>query len=160
MAAKPGPVNVRVERIIDAEPNVIYDLISDITRMGEWSPETVEAQWLGGATGPAVGATFKGKNKAGPNSWATKPTVTAADPGRTFAFKVPGKSGPTWRYDFERTDQGTLVTEAVIQDRRSPLFIRLLQKRAGITDRESNLREGMTITLDRLAQAATVAASA
>jgi len=160
MATKPEPVNIRVERIIDAEPDVIYDLVSDITRMGEWSPETVEAEWLGGATGPAVGATFKGKNKLGASSWATKPTVTEADPGRTFAFKVPGKSGPTWRYHLERTDQGTRVTEEVIQDRRSPLFIRLLQKRAGVTNRESNLRQGMTITLDRLARAASVSANA
>ena len=155
MAPKPSPVNVRVERIIDAEPEVIYDLISDVTRMGEWSPETVDAEWLGGATGPAVGATFKGKNKLGPNSWATKPTVTHADRGRTFAFKVPGKSGPAWRYEFERTNEGTRVTEAVTQERRSPLVIRLLQKRAGVTDRQASLREGMTITLDRLADAAT-----
>jgi len=160
MAAKQDPVNIQVERIIDAEPDVIYDLISDVTRMGEWSPETVEAEWLGGATGPAVGATFKGKNKLGPNSWATKPTVTHAERGRTFAFKVPGKSGPTWRYEFEATDQGTRVTEVVSQERRSPLFIRLLQKRAGVTDRQASLREGMTITLDRLAHAATVSANA
>ncbi len=152
--AKPEPVNIRVERIIEAEPELIYDLVSDVTRMGEWSPETVEAEWLGDATGPAVGATFKGKNKLGPNSWATKPTVTLADRGRTFAFKVPGKSGPTWRYDFERTRGGTRVIEAVIQERRSPLFIRLLQRRAGVTDREDSLRENMTITLDQLAHAA------
>lgn len=155
MGAKPEPVNVRVERLIEAEPEVIYDLVSDVTRMGEWSPETVEAEWLGGATGPQVGATFKGKNKLGPNSWATKPTVTQAERGRTFAFKVPGKSGPTWRYDFERTDQGTRVIEVVSQERRSPFFIRLLQKRAGVTDRQASLREGMNTTLDRLAQAAT-----
>ena len=152
--AKPQPINVQVQRVIDADPQVIYDLVSDVTRMGEWSPETVEAEWLGGATEPSVGATFRGKNKLGPNAWATKPTVTEAEPGRAFAFKVPGKSGPTWRYKFEPTDEGTRVTESVSQQKRSPMFIRLLQKRAGVTDRQASLREGMTITLQRLEQVA------
>ena len=152
--ASSAPVEVRVERTIAAQPEEVYDLIADVTRMGEWSPETVEAEWLDGATGPEVGARFRGKNELGPNKWSTKPTVVTAERGTTFAFKVPGKSGPTWRYDFRPCDEGTVVTESVSQERRSPLFIRLLQKRAGVTDREASLREGMTTTLNRLAAAA------
>ena len=157
---KPQLLNLQVERVIDAPPELVYDLVSDVTRVGEWSPECTEAKWLDGATGPVVGAKFKGKNKLGPNSWATKPVVTAAERGATFAFKVPGKSGPTWRYDFQRTERGTTVVESVRQERPSPLLIRLLQKRAGVTDRESSLREGMTTTLNQLALAATAATAA
>lgn len=153
--AKPQPVNVQVERTIDAAPEVIYDLVSDVTRMGEWSPETVGANWLNGATAAVPGAKFKGKNKAGPNVWSTKPTITQAERGKVFAFKVPGKSGPTWRYEFHATNQGTLVVEAVEQQHPSPLFIRLLQKRAGITDRAADLRANMTTTLNNLAATAT-----
>ena len=90
-----------------------------------------------------------------PNTWSTKPTVTVAERGAEFAFEVPGKSGPTWRYRFERVDGGTRVTESVHQQRVSPFFIRMLQKRAGVTDRAGNLRQNIEITLDNLARAAT-----
>ena len=148
------PVNLTVSRVIDAPADTIYDLVSDIARMGEWSPECTGGEWLGDATGPTVGARFKGTNTAGPNNWSTKPTVTVADRGREFAFKVPGGSGPTWSYSFEAVDGGTRVTEQVSQAKRSPLPIRLLQKRAGITDRHADLRDKMTTTLDNLARVA------
>ena len=66
----------------------VWDLVSDVTRIGEFSPETFEAEWLGGATGPAVGARFRGhvrRNGRGPVYW-TVCTVTACDPGRQFGF--------------------------------------------------------------------------
>ncbi len=153
MATK-DPINLDVTTVIDASPEKLYDLVTDVTRMGEWSPETVEAAWLDGAATATVGARFKGTNVAGPNTWATKPTITIAERGREFAFKVPGKSGPTWSYRFERTEAGTLVTESVRQEKRSPLPIRLLQKRAGITDRAANLHDNMQKTLENLATAA------
>ena len=62
----------------------VWDLVSDITRVGEFSPETFEAQWLDGASGPALGARFRGhvrRNGRGPVYW-TACTVTACDPGR------------------------------------------------------------------------------
>lgn len=152
---KPKPVQVRVERVIAAAPEAIYDLVTDITRMGEWSPETIEAEWLGGATAAAPGVKFKGKNKLGSNTWSTKPTVTAAERGSRFAFEVPGKSGPTWTYEFHAEARGTRVVESVQQPQPSPWFIRMLQRRAGVTDREANLRESMNTTLANLELAAT-----
>ena len=77
----------QVSRHIEATPRVLYDLVSDVTRTPEYSNEVVRCIWVGGATGPAVGARFKAINSAGrgPN-WPNKPVVTAADPGREFAF--------------------------------------------------------------------------
>src|SRR5579871_2789585 len=81
----------------------VWDLVSDITRIGEFSPETFEAQWLGGADGPAVGARFRGhvrRNGRGPVYW-TVCTVTACEPGRVFAFNVGGPGDRilnTWAY--------------------------------------------------------------
>ena len=67
---------------IAASPAEVYALVSDITRMGEWSPECVQCTWTKGATGPSVGARFKAKNKGGRGpAWGNTPTVTAADPG-------------------------------------------------------------------------------
>lgn len=153
--SKRPPVSVTVERHIDASPEVIYDLVSDVSRMGEWSPETVRAEWIKGATRAEPGARFKGSNELGPNSWSTKPEVVAADRGRVFSFKVPGRSGPTWSYEFHAEGGGTRVVEAVRQDVASPLPIRLLQKRAGVTDRSAHLAINMALTLERLEAAAT-----
>lgn len=152
--SKHTPVSVSVERHIDATPFAVYDLVSDVTRMGDWSPETVRAEWLGGVTRAEPGARFKGSNQLGPNSWSTKPTVIAAERGHVFSFKVPGRSGPTWTYEFHPAGQGTRVVESVHQETRSPLLIRLLQRRAGVTDRAAHLAEGMAITLERLDAAA------
>jgi len=155
--SRTAPIDVTVSQVVAAAPDTLYALVADVTRMGEWSPETVEAAWLGDATGPAVGARFSGRNRIGSTAWTTKPTVTVADPGRTFAFKVPGRSGASWTYTFEAVPGGTRVSEQARQDRRSPLPIRLIQRRAGVTDRAEHLRAGMTVTLERLAAAAVTA---
>lgn len=153
--AKRQPLAVTVERHIEAPPEQIWDLVSDITRMGEWSPETIEAEWLDGADGPVTGARFRGKNRLGPNTWSTKPRVLEAERGRVFSFKVPGRSGPTWSYELHREGAGTRVVEKVRQDVPSPLPIRLLQRRAGVTDRSRSLADGMAVTLERLDAVAT-----
>jgi uncharacterized protein YndB with AHSA1/START domain len=148
-------VGVTVSAVIPAPPEQVYALLSDITRMGEWSPETTNAEWLDGASNAEVGVRFKGRNRIGSVKWSTKPVITEATPGHAFAFKVPGRFGARWRYDLAPSDGGTLVTESVAQARPSPLPIRLLQRAAGVTDRNAHLRDGMTVTLQRLAVAAT-----
>jgi hypothetical protein len=151
--SKPTPLSISVSRVVPAPPTTVYDLISDITEMNRYSPETVAAGWLDGG-GPRVGARFKGTNVIGKLRWSTKPTITAADPGVRFAFQVPGRSGPLWTYLFEPVDGGTLVTESMSQPVPSPALIRFLQRRAGAADRATHLRQGMIVTLDRLAAAA------
>ncbi len=151
---RPDPVDVTVSRVIDAPAELLYDLVTDVTRMGDYSPENTGAVWLDGSTGPSVGARFKGTNRLGSLSWSTKPTVTEADRGRQFAFEVPGRAGSAWSYRFDPTPEGVRVTESVRQQRPTPLPIRLLQRRAGVTDRAQHLRSDMTVTLDRLAAVA------
>jgi uncharacterized protein YndB with AHSA1/START domain len=148
------PLEVSVSRVIEAPPETVYDLISDVTRMGDYSPENTGAVWLDGATGPTVGARFKGTNRLGSMTWSTKPTITVADRGRLFAFEVPGRAGATWTYRFEPVGDGVRVTESMRQDRATPFPIRVLQRRAGVTDRAAHLRDAMTTTLERLATAA------
>ncbi|MET0863333.1 MAG: SRPBCC family protein [Nakamurella sp.] len=152
--SKPTPLSITVSMLVPATPAATYDLISDITAMSRYSPETVATEWLDGATEPLVGARFKGTNVIGKLRWSTKPTITAAERGSCFAFRVPGRSGPLWTYLFEPVEGGTLVTESMSQSVPSPLPIRILQRRAGVTDRDEHLRRGMIVTLDRLALAA------
>ena len=102
---------------IDAEPTRVWELISDITRMGEYSPEVFEAEWLDGATGPVVGARYRGhvkRNERGPTYWTTC-KVTECSPGEVFEFGVMmgDKAMNTWRYEFAPgAGGGTDATES------------------------------------------------
>ena len=143
---------------IAASPDTVYALVSDVTRMGEWSPECVKAVWAKGATGPAVGARFKAWNKGGRGpAWSNTPTVVAAEPGREFAFnrQGPGIGSYTWRYVFEPTATGTRLTESFHAERMLGTAMTWLTERwTGSSDRDADLRRGMTTTLARLKAAA------
>jgi len=99
-----------------APPDRIWDLLSDVTKIGRYSPETFEAEWLEGATGPAVGAKFRGhvkRNGIGPTYWTTC-TVRECEPGRSFSFGVGPSDKPLsiWGYRLEPNGDGTDVTES------------------------------------------------
>jgi uncharacterized protein YndB with AHSA1/START domain len=138
---------------IDAPPEKVYAVVSDVTRMGEWSPETVKAEWIDGATGPAVGARFKGTNKSGLFRWSTKPVVVAADEGREFAFKTEwrGDDSTKWSYRFEPDAGGTKVTESFEILNDVPGFLVFVERHfMRIKDRKADLESGMQKTLGRL----------
>jgi uncharacterized protein YndB with AHSA1/START domain len=134
-----------------APPERVWDLVSDVTRIGSYSPETFEAEWIEGATGPAVGARFRGhvkRNGKGPVYWTTC-VVTAAEPGREFAFGVgpTGKPLNTWRYRMEPAGDGTDVTES-FQLSPKP-WLRFYWALLGWARGRTNER-GMRTTLERI----------
>ena len=143
---------------IAAAPEDVYALVSDITRMGEWSPECIRAVWAKDATGPVAGARFRAWNKGGRGpAWSNTPTVVVADPGREFAFnrRGPGIGSYTWRYVFEPTTAGTRLTESFDAERvLGPAMTWLTEKWTGSSDRDADLHRGMTTTLARLKAAA------
>jgi uncharacterized protein YndB with AHSA1/START domain len=104
-----------VRLVMAAPPEEIYALISDVTRMKEFSPEVVECKWLDGATGPAVGARFAARNKfsKGP-AIGNKCKVTAVEPGRRFSWTRTEPFGGTieWTYEFRPHGEGTEVVES------------------------------------------------
>lgn len=116
---------------VESGADELYSLISDPTRMGQWSPENRGATVLNpAADGTAfVGMKFEGRNKRGRASWITRCTVTSADPGRRFGFRVhtigvkrPRLRGAnaSWEYRFEPLSDGkTKVTETWTDDRTS-----------------------------------------
>jgi len=143
---------------IAAAPERVYELVADIPRMGEWSPECRRCTWAGDATGPSVGARFKARNKGrrGP-SWFNTPVITAVEPGRELAFNRngPGIGSYTWRYVFEPIPTGTRVTESYDVERPlSQAMAWLTEKWVGSTDRDVDLHEGMQTTLSRIKAAA------
>jgi SAM-dependent methyltransferase len=134
---------------VDAAPAVVYGVVSDVTRMGEWSPETTRCEWLDGVTGPAVGARFKGTNKRGFVTWSTKPKVVAAEPGREFAFDVG--TDTRWTYRFDEDGTGTNLTESFEMLRDIRWYYAFAERWImGIKDRRADLERGMAATLERI----------
>lgn len=150
--------HLEVSRDIAASPQAVYDIIADVTRTGEWSPECHSCEWIDGATGAAIGARFDGHNRNGENEWTTQGTVTAADPGKRFAFdcSVRDFHFATWAYEIEPTDDGCRVTE--IWDDYRPDEIINAPSRSGVEDRAEYNRESMETTLERIATLAEAAA--
>lgn len=143
--------------VIHADPERLWSMVSDVTRVGEWSPETERAEWLDRATGPAVGARFKGYNRRGRTRWSTVCEVIEADPGRTFAYAVGGAVRPEtiWRYRFERAGDGVEVTETFELVKRLTFLSRVVTRLTiGVKDREADLEAGIRSTLGRLKQVA------
>jgi uncharacterized membrane protein len=101
---------------MSAPADRIWELVADVRNTGRFSPEVMEAEWLDGATGPALGARFRGhvkRNEIGPVYW-TVCRVTACEPGREFGFEVLIGDRPVnnWHYRFDPVDGGTDVTES------------------------------------------------
>ncbi|MBM7172102.1 SRPBCC family protein [Streptomyces sp. G44] len=135
----PRTLTVSRSILIQAPPAAVYEEVSHPARMGRWSPENLGATVIGADDGTArVGMVFEGHNKRGAVRWTTRCTVTEAEPGRRFAFRVhaigfkrPRLRGPiaTWEYRFEDAGPGdagpggagaaTRVTETWTDDRRS-----------------------------------------
>jgi uncharacterized protein YndB with AHSA1/START domain len=134
-----------------APPERIWELVSDVTKIGSYSPETFEAEWLDGATGPEVGARFRGhvkRNGKGPTYW-TPCTVLASVPGREFRFGVGSGARPinVWGYRLEPSGDGTDVTESF--ELADTAMIRLYWALLGWARGRTN-RNGMRTTLERI----------
>jgi uncharacterized protein YndB with AHSA1/START domain len=112
----PTPKRGQATIEISAPPDRVYDLIADITRMGEWSPECYLCEWVGETQEPVVGARFRGHNRMGPLKWTTTCEIVTADRGRAFAFTVmhdkTGRESTRWRYSLNPAEAGTVLTES------------------------------------------------
>jgi hypothetical protein len=147
---------VEVSIDVNAPAELLYELVSDLPRMGEWSPQTTKVVWRGGATGPAVGARFRGDNRHGVLFWSTFGEVTVADPGREFSFEVgfgPLVPVARWSYRFEPLPGGGCRVTESTEDRRGTA-VKLGSKLVGMGDRAAINRSTMQVTLERLKAAA------
>ena len=95
---------------VAVEPHELYTLVSDVTRIGEWSP-VCRACWWDEGEGPRVGAWFTGRNQTPERTWETRSQVVAADPGREFAWEV-NNGWVRWGFTLDAIDGGTRLTES------------------------------------------------
>jgi hypothetical protein len=153
-----APASAQAELSIDAKPQAVYDLITDLRVLASCAEEAAAMEWRkGDAARP--GAVFKGHNRNGIFRWSTTCTVTHAEPGRAFAFDVRYIGVPVarWRYDIipiEGTEgEGCRVTERT-WDRRPGWFARTAWVGTGVRDRAAANAEHIKVTLQRLKEKA------
>lgn len=149
-------MTVEVSVRIAAPPGLVYSLVADLARMHEWSPETTGVEWLDGATGPVVGARFRGANRNGRRSWSTVCTIVALEPPREIAWQVSayGLRVSRWSYRVEPSgDGGSILTESS-DDERAALLRLAAPAATGVSDRAEHNRRTMTETLARIKAAA------
>lgn len=134
--------------LVNGTPETLYDMVSDVTRMGEWSPICTACWWDEGDS-PQVGARFTGRNELPERTWETRSRVVAADRGREFAWVV-GDSLVRWGYTFTPVDGGTQMTESW---EFLPGGIAMFESKyaadaqAQIADRTKAAHEGIPVTL-------------
>jgi hypothetical protein len=134
---------------IECAPDVAFAVVTDLPHMDRLSPENTGGEWIGGATGPKVGAKFKGTNARDRDSWFTIAKVVIYDPPNRFAFKVTYKvfNIARWEFSIEPAPGGCRVTETWT-DRRNALV-----RKQGDADgfvRAEFTKESIRTTLERL----------
>jgi uncharacterized protein YndB with AHSA1/START domain len=139
--------DIVVTRTVEAPPERVWDLVGDPARIGAISPECHRVDWLGGATGPAPGARFKGHNRKGLMRWSTTGTIVDYVPQREISWDVDLLGQPVARWGFRLTSEsGHTRVEQFWHDRRSP--IANVVGRARAWDVPAANRRGMEQTLD------------
>jgi uncharacterized protein YndB with AHSA1/START domain len=146
---QPLPLTASVE--IDASPTRVWDVVGDVTRMPEWSPELRRLRLLG--RGPArVGSTLLGLNRRGWVAWPTSSTITRLEPGRAVAWRTR-ESGATWTYELDESAGGTRLTGR----RDLPAFTLgttvLAPVIGGAAGHDEELSAGLATTLGRIKDA-------
>ena len=146
--------------IVEASADFLYDLLSDITRTGEWSPVCTSCWWDDEAEAGRVGAWFTGRNELPHRTWETRSEVVTAERGREFAWVVGG-SFVRWGFSFAAAESGTVLTESWDF---LPGGITMFEEKFGkeapaqITDRTQQALDGIPKTLaaiKRIAEAST-----
>ena len=140
---------------IAAPIDVVWSLVSDITRVGEWSIECRSCEWLDGATGPAVGARFRGRNRRNTSLWTRTCEVLAVEPPHLFVWRtLPTRLLPdSTEWTLELTDEGdhTRLTESMrilqIPGRYERLFALVLPQHR---DRTADLQADLDRVRERI----------
>lgn len=152
-------VRGQVSLDIQASPQALYDLVADVTRIGERSPECYSAKWLPGPAPHTIGARFRGQNRKGPIRWSRVCEITTAEPGQDFAYRtIPERAdlsrrdSTTWSYRFTPGNDRTRVTHSY--DITQPPLRPFLALYRWLMPQHSDMRPAMSRNLAALKQIA------
>jgi hypothetical protein len=136
---------------VDAPPERVFGLVSDLPGMGGLSPENTGGRWLDGATGPAAGVRFRGSNRNGWRRWSTVVRVTTCEPPRRFGFDVDSicLAVARWTYAIAPRPGGCTVTETW-EDRRGRAMDLIGVLASGVGDRAAYTATSIEQTLAAL----------
>jgi hypothetical protein len=118
--------------VVDADPDAVWEIIRDPTRVGEWSHECVAAKWAGTEPGARPGARFRGRNKQGIFRWGRLCEIVSIEPGELVWRTVPTRLYPDsteWAIRADRVGTGTRIEQSfrVVKGTwLEPVYARLL----------------------------------
>ncbi|ART72195.1 polyketide cyclase [Mycobacterium dioxanotrophicus] len=137
---------------IDAPIDTVWALISDLSRMPEWSPQC-RVMKLRGPLRP--GARTVNLNKRKFTYWPTTSTITEVIPQQKLAFKVD-LNNTIWSYELQPTEWGTRVTETRHAENGATAISNALVNAfmGGVPSFEDELVDGMNASLARIKAAA------
>lgn len=136
--------------IVRATPDEVYDVVSDVTRTGEWSPQCFRCEWLSAERG--VGARFTGHNRTATREWSTTSTVVAAERGVEFEWRV-ARSDVLWGFRMARVAHGTELTEFTALGEAGEEYFAATygaSSQAQVEQRRQAAESGIPVTLDRI----------
>jgi uncharacterized protein YndB with AHSA1/START domain len=152
ITARIGEPTAEVSVDVDAPAERVWAVVSDVTRIPEWSPVCHRCEWLDGPQEPVAGARFRGHNRLNGARWARECVVTEADPGRVFAFSTlfRGHESTRWRYRLDPSGEGTRVSEAY-EVVSVPPWVRVLRALPGAKAKsERDTRRNLETSVKRL----------
>ena len=146
-----SPVHGSATVRIDASPDQVFALLTDLDALPKLSPENQRCEFLDGSSEVAVGARFRGTNRAGDYEWHADCEVTVFEPGRRFVYVVPPdfEHATEWSYTIEPDGDGSIVTEAF----HAPLLALPEIYPGKIEGRRDNLEKACQITMANLKSA-------
>lgn len=150
------PRSGAVEVDSSAEPEQVWSLLTDVTRIGEWSHECRSAAWLDGASSAGLGTRFRGSNKAGIARWGRSCLITELEPPRRFSYRTYGslfKDSTEWTFEIEPVAGGCRVRQSYqVLSLPAPIEWVILQMVPAHLDRSAALRADLARLVELAAE--------
>ncbi|MDN5929951.1 MAG: SRPBCC family protein [Pseudonocardia sp.] len=99
---------------VDAPPERVWELVSDIHLVASLSSEVQSVEWLDGAERAALGCAFLGHSMhPAAGEWTTTSRIVRCEAPREFGWDVEDPDNPTasWRFELTPRDGGTEVRQ-------------------------------------------------
>jgi uncharacterized protein YndB with AHSA1/START domain len=145
---------------IDAPPERVWALITDVHRIVDFSPECVKVEWLDGATGPEVGARFAGTSRVGSFEWTRNCTIVEVREPNLFTYEVadePDESAQSmWSFEVTAEGDGTILRQRFSHVPTGRSTVRLMAEgdpakaEETVANRAEMLSDGMRRTLEAM----------
>jgi hypothetical protein len=137
--------NSRVDVDVDAPLQDVWPVVSDVTRVGEWSHECCSAEWTSGDAGAVPGARFRGRNRSGPWRWTRTCEIVAVDEMHEIVWRTVSTwlfpDSTEWRIALQPSGRGTRITQSFRVLRAPPWLLDRLYARLipGHQDRDGRI---------------------